>query len=155
MVNVSERQERWTYKDTIDSQRLMLAFVRKKIDGNPYFRDRKEAYEYFELLSNSILSQGPLSGIVPNVVLDGMVVPLGNDVHHFALQMMDVTTPRTKVKYKGKEWIMDSKVLWERLLHYLLILFPRAQTEALHMSSEKPKMREKSLGYVFSSDRGL
>jgi len=149
------KQERWTHIDTIEHQKNMIMFVRGKINGKPYFMDNKTPYEYYENVGNSLLGQGPLSKIVPQITVDNVCIPLGQDVHHFAVQMMWLRGPVTTLTFRGKEYKVESKKMWETLLHYFEILFPRAQTEALHMSSEKSKMTKRSMGFKFDSTKKL
>ena len=152
---MASKQERWTHIDTIEHQKNMLMFIRGKINGTPYFTDRISPYTFYEDVGNALLGQGPLSKIVPQITVDGICIPLGQDVHHFAVQMMWLNGPVTILNFRGKEYKIESKKMWETLLHYFEILFPRALTEALHMSSEKSRMVKKSMGFKFDSTKKL
>jgi len=150
---VKIRQERLTYEDTLDCQKTLIRYIEKKIQVKPYFDDGDEGEkaEYFELLSRSLLGQkGPRIYITVN----GVSIPVGSSVHHFGLNMLNVTTEKTKLIWQGREYIIESRKLWEKLLQSLLELFPDALREALHMSRELT--REKKLsGVVYKSDEKI
>ena len=152
---VASRQERMTHKDTIDNQKELIAFIRSKINGIPYFINQEEKYNYFELVANSILSQGPMSKIVPRIRVNGVVIPLGKDIHHFANQMMNVDDKKVVLKYNKNRYYVDTKKLWKILLDYCLMIFPMAQAEAMHMSREVTKMEQRTLGYTFDTSKRL
>ena len=152
---VASRQERLTHKDTIDSQKMLIAFIRRKLNGIPYFVNQEEKYEFYTMVANALLSQGPASNIVPRIKVDGVVIPLGKDVHHFANQMMNIDTKTVVLKYNKKNFRVDVKQLWQILLEYCLMIFPLAQAEAIHISRELAKREPKSAGYVFDTRRRL
>ena len=149
------RQERMTHMDTVDNQKEFIAFIRGKINGLPYFVNQNEKYEYYSLVANALLSQGPNSRIVPRVKIEGVVVPLGKDIHHFANQMMSVDNKITTLKYNNKSYNIESRKLWKLLLDYCMMIFPMAQAEAIHMSREVTRSAPRSLGYSFDTSERL
>jgi len=153
---MGSRQQRRTHIDTIEYQQQMLQFLDDKINGDVrHITDKKEAYGYFILLSNSLLGQGPISKIVPHINVKGNIIPLGSDVHHFGLQLMNIRTNVIKVKYRNEVHQLDMSDMWRVLKKYFMVLFPRAQTEALHMSKEEWKYGKKSSGYQFDPTKKL
>ena len=156
MAQVQVKQERMTYVDTITYQKRLMMFVRGKILGKPYFVDKKEMYDFYELVSYCFLSQGPFTGIVPMIRVQGRVVPLGVDVHHFANDLMfNVVSDRVNIRFNDKVYEVKSVELWKIFLKYCMILFPKAQAEALRMSKEVPKAIQRSAGFEFSSEKKL
>ena len=150
------RQQRRTHIDTIEFQQKMFQFMKEKMESDvKYIEDGKESYEFFILLSNALLGQGPISKIVPVYEGKGVRIPMGSDVHHFALQLMNLRSNKVKVRHQGREYILGMEELWSLLWKYCLILFPRAQTEALHMSKEEWKRQKRTAGYTFNPEKKL
>lgn len=150
------RQERWTYQDTIEHQLELLQFIEKKISSNtPFFNSTEESYAFFILFSHALLGQGPKSKIIPQINIDNNIIPLGKDVHHFALQMMSVTTDTVTLNFNDSEIKVKSVDLWKVLLGYCVMLFPRAQTEALYISHEVPKVSKSGSGFTFDPSKKI
>jgi len=144
------RQERYTYQDTIEHQLELLQYIQKKKDSDiPYFDKPEESYTFFMLFSHALLGQGPKSKVIPQINVDNNIIPLGKDVHHFALQMMQVKEDTVKLIFNDKKVVVRTTDLWEVLLNYCLMLFPRAQTEALYISHEVPRGRKVGTGFSF------
>ena len=150
------RQERWTYQDTIEHQLELLQFVENKINsGKPYFTSTEESYTFFILFSHALLGQGPKSKVVPSINIDNNIIPLGRDVHHFALQMMSIKEDTVKLNFNDTDLTVKSVDLWKVLLNYCVMLFPRAQTEALYISHEVPRSSKSGSGFVFDPSKKL
>ena len=150
------RQERWTYQDTIEHQLEMMYFIEKKMNSDtPYFKTTEESYSFFMLFSHALLGQGPKSKVVPKINIENNVIPLGRDVHHFALQLMHVKKDTVELEFNDKKFVVKTKDLWRVLLNYCLMLFPRAQTEALYISHEVPKAKKGGGGFVFNPAKKL
>jgi len=101
--------------------------------------DEKEKFPV--MLANSLLSQGPLSGIKPLVTINGKTFVLGNDIHHFGLRMADIEYQKEGNDYYT--YVGGNKIkgtdLWKVLKKYCEMLFSRALAEALSKSREKEK----------------
>lgn len=150
------KQERYTWGDTIQIQKNMISFITGKINGIHHFINKREQYDFYEMVSRCLLSQGPFTGLKPTLEVGGRVIPLGVDVHHFANMLtFNLTTDMVFLKYGGTRYEVPAVVLWKKLLMYCLHLFPRAQAEALSKSKEIPKMPERTLGYQFDSGKKL
>jgi hypothetical protein len=150
------KQERFTFEDTILNQQKMIMFLRGKIAGIPHFVDKQEQYDFYKVEAYCFLSQGPFTGIVPVMWVEGKVIPLGTDIHHFANSIcFNLTTDRVKLKFRGKEYVVESREVWKVLLKYCMLLFPKSLAEALKMSKEIPRSAATTLGYEFSSERKL
>jgi len=153
---MKERQERMTYTDTIEMQKEMLGFIKKKINNDPhYLLDEEEDY-YFECISKCFLSQWSYDTIMPRIQINGgTLIPLGKNVGEFTMKFLDMKRNTTKLKYKSKIFEIETKYLWQQLYDYCLRLFPKAQAEAIHMSREIEKRRRTSIGYQFDSSKKL
>jgi hypothetical protein len=150
------KQERYTWGDTISIQKNMIAFITGKINGIHHFINKREQYDFYEMVSRCLLSQGPFTGIKPILRINGKVVQMGVDVHHFANMMaFNMNEDVLTLKTGHEKFTVEAVVLWKLLLKYCLELFPRAQAEALSKSKEIPKMPEKTLGYQFDSGKKL
>lgn len=150
------RQQRRTHLDTIEFQGEMFKFVKNKIEGDVGFiKDEEESYEFFVLLSNSLLGQGPISQIIPQFEIGNVILPVGSDVHHFALQLMNVRSEEVVLQFHGRTFVVSVRDLWKCLWKYMLVLFPRAQTEALHMSREEWKYKKRTSGFEFNPEEKL
>jgi hypothetical protein len=150
------RQDRYTYQDTIEHQLELLQYIQKKKESStPYFTNLEEGYGFFMLFSHALLGQGPKSKIVPLINIDNNIIPLGKDVHHFALQMMQVKAETVNLDFNNKKIVVKTVDLWEILLNYCLMLFPRAQTEALYISHEVPRGNRTGSGYAFDPSKKI
>jgi len=155
-MGITAKQSRMTYLDTIMYQKRMIMFIHGKLAGKPYFINRKEQYDFYELLSYCLLSQGTFASIIPIIKVGGRSIPVGKDIHHFCnLMTFNVNSEKVVLVYEGKRIEVPSIEIWKALLNYCLIVFPRAQAEALKMSKEVPKSETRSMGYGFSADKKL
>lgn len=150
-------QQRLTLEDALRSQMELLRFVRHQIDTEPhYLQSEDERQQFFQLLSFALLSQGSTS-MAPRTPIKnskGMIIRvilLGNDIHHFALKLMDVTTSHSKITTPSGPYPFETKALWKVLYGYLVELFSKSQAEALARSKERELFEKGTVDYKFDS----
>jgi len=128
------RQDRLTYLDTLEAQEELRTYLNLKCDYP--FVTKKEKNAMPRIVAHALLSQGVMSRIKPVLTVKGKTFLLGNDVHHFALRMVDIKVDKEGFTKIDDERI-DARLLWHTLKDYCLVLFPKALAEGLHLSSEK------------------
>jgi len=130
------RQDRLTFLDTLEAQDELRTYLNLKCDYP--FVSKKEKTVMPKIVAQALLSQGVLSKIKPTMIIDGKTLLLGNDVHHFALRMVDLKVDKNGyTEVEGK--LIDARELWIVLKDYCLMLFPKALAEGLHLSGEKER----------------
>ena len=130
------RQDRLTFLDTMEAQEELRTYLNLKCDYP--FVAKKEKEVMPKIVAQALLSQGVMSKVKPTMVIDGQTYLLGNDVHHFALRMVDLKVDENGFTKVGDK-LIDAKELWFVLKDYCLMLFPKALAEGLHLSGEKER----------------
>ena len=126
----------------------MINFINGKLNGKPYIKDEKEQGEYYTLLSNSMLSQGSLSGPLRLKIPGYGVVLLGRNIQHFAIRLMDWRSETVRL---GKH-IIKTVDLWKLLLEKLYEIFPASQAEALNNSKELARKDISTPGFDYTKE---
>jgi len=150
------RQLRMTLEDCKSCQMELLRIVQKMIDSEPhYIKNGEERLNFFHLLSGALLSQGPLSGVLPRFKVHGGELILGSDIHHFALKMMDLRSNVATIKDRLGKFDIEAKDLWKALYSYLVSLMDKAQAEALGKSKERELYSEVTQDFKFESKKKI
>jgi len=144
------RQDRLTYRDTIDSQQELSTLLGWKIRKNCGLSD-DESKNFPKLLGDALLSQGNKHKVYYNY--HNTKVPLGK-THTFALRMKSIQGPKQKIKYDAMEITVKISELWQVLLDSFMQIFPSAIEESIHISREIPH-REREEGFEFSAESDL
>jgi hypothetical protein len=148
------KEERYTHIDTLKSQRELLDLIEDKItSGKPYFNTEKQRNDFMDLVAKSFLGSGlrTATPIVPSYPIKNGNLVLGDSIHHFALNIMrNIVGVTTTLYMRGPErkHEIQSVELWRRFKFYCMIVFPKAQSEALHASVERMTKGQSTTGYA-------
>lgn len=150
---VKQKQVRLTLHDCLAYQDKMRELMQKLIkDNRPLTKE--ERTEFYELLPNSLLSQGATYPVY-FVKEDGWFI--FESVQTLAHRIAEIKTNNIKLKTnrpKQVEIVVTISELWSFLYQKMLYLFPQANSEAIHLSAESIQ-REQQKSFAFSSKEDL
>ena len=148
-----KKQIRLTLEDSLRYQDRLKEKLKILISENrPLgFKERKP---FFEMITKSLLSQGANDPVY--FVKDGGWF-IFSSAQNLAHRLADINTNRIQLsthRPEKVEIVVDICELWGFLYDKFLYLFPKACSEALHLSAESVE-RPKQGSYKFSAKGGL
>jgi hypothetical protein len=123
-----------------------------KIKGSGTFKSPQEKTEYYQMFSYATLSQAAIHRIQPRYKLKNKEIPLGANLHHFAIKMMNIDGPNVRIKFGNQTYELKATTLWKILKNYLDSIFGHSQAEALSKSKELPRKDTSGREYVVKGD---
>jgi hypothetical protein len=150
---LDEKQIRMTLHDTLFFQDKLRNQLKQLIEHNRSLLDQ-EKEGFYEMLPKALLSQGNTNPV--SVVIEKGWFTYAS-VQNLALRLADLTTDKVFLKTSRPEKVevtVTINELWQFLYNWCQYLFPKACSEAIHMSSETPS-RPKAGTYSFSSRQSI
>lgn len=144
-----KKQLRKTRSDCIIAQKKMREIVLNKIKGNEVLTIN-EIDIWMETVADALMTWG--KNTKAYIDLPYVKIPFGS-VHTFALRFMDWGNPAIVI-HENKDYKFQIKELWKLLYEYMLLTFPNALDEALHISKESEE-RERWGSYEFSAKKSM
>ena len=143
-----ELQIRLSFQDTLHHQKKLLQFLRDKVK-HPVLT-AEEAEMLPELVAKALLSTGV--HVCLNITMqDGRIVHL-NYLHAQLLLMPEwAKSEQVTFNNNGRTFTISTSKIWQAILQQVVVLCPRALSEALSMSREMPR-KERSSAYKFTMD---
>lgn len=143
------KQIRKTREDTIYAQNELRQLINRKIKSNGGLNSFEKG-RWMRLLADALVSWGKTTKVYYD--MPGTRIPLGS-VHTFGLKFLDWDNP-VDIEHDGIVYRFQICALWRTLYKYVLIVFPMAIDEALHISKESEEYEPWS-GFDFSSRKSL
>ena len=150
---IKQKQVRMTLHDSLICQGKMRELMKQLINDNRPLT-HKEKLEFYELLPNSLLSQGATDPVY-FVHSDGWFI--FESVQTLAHRVSDLQTNKVQLKTTRPQEIeitIPIGELWSFLYKKMLFLFPQANSEAIHLSAESIE-RQQQKSFTFSSKEDL
>lgn len=153
MKMTEEHQIRLTLEDTLTKQQDLRKIVKEHMNqSKPLANTLKPTY--YELLSKALLSQGTNEPC--ELKHNGKVITFAS-LHEMALRVADLNTKYVRIQTKYPEVVDDIVTInffWEALYNKLLYYYPKALSEATHMSAEQLK-RAQQMALDFDSTKEM
>jgi len=144
------QQNRRTLVDVVNYQNQMDNIINYKMKNNELLSDSQKK-NWPMICAYALLRWGTRFKV--SLTLSDVIIPLGY-VHELALRMMDYESTEVIIHYKNKKYRFPVKVLWRLLRDYTRKVFPFAQDEAVHISSESEE-REQMGEYNFTANQEI
>jgi len=144
------QQNRRTLVDVVNYQNQMDRIINYKMKHNELLSDNQKK-NWPMICAYALLRWGTRFKV--SLILSDVIIPLGY-VHELALRMMDYESEQVSIRYKGKKYSFPVKLLWRLLRDHTRKVFPFAQDEAVHISSESEE-REQMGEYNFSASEEM
>lgn len=147
-----DAQTRLTLTDCERNQVKLIDIIKGNIRYNQPIQSMK--YErWTDIVNKSFMAQANNVGASINFS-NGRIVPLGRNLHEFALRMYFLKGKKIKIRdtNSGEKEVFDIADLWKILYNGALGIFGYAVQEARNISRER-EIKDEPSSYVFSSDK--